>query len=485
MGNSLAAVGLPAALQPFLTFQADMMQNMIKFYTGHETRMKLSRRTLLGSLAALPASRLAASVRGKSVIVIGAGLAGLAAARDLATAGAEVTVLEARDRIGGRIWTSRLWPDLPMDLGASWIHRTEGNPLTELADAAGIDRLATSYDSALSLDFAGQEADLTAAYDAAEAIIETARAKAEEESVDPSLMAAIAETEDWQNADAATRRLLRHAINGSVEAEYGGAWDEVSARYFDETDEFDGPDKFFPGGFDQIAQHLAKGLQIRTGAVVTAVTQGPKGVQVTLANGETLAADHVVVTVPLGVLKAGDIAFDPPLAPERQAAIQTLGMGLLNKCWLRFDRIAWPADVDWIEWVGPQDGYWSQWVSLAQATGAPVLLAFHAGDQAREIEALSDAEMVAQAHDALKAMFGPDFPAPVAAQITRWSEDPFTRGSYSFNATGTTPDTRPALAGADWESLMVFAGEATEPDYWGTAHGAVLSGRAAAKLLIG
>jgi monoamine oxidase len=447
--------------------------------------MSLTRRTVLARLAALlavpaPASALA---KGKSVIVIGAGLSGLSAARDLVAAGATVTVVEARDRIGGRIWTSRLWPDLPMDLGASWIHGTDGNPLSDLADEAGITRLATSYDSALSLDLSGQEVDLSKAYEQAETVIDAARTRAEKQEDDLSLMAAITATKGWKSADDADRRLIRHVVNGSVEAEYGGAWDEVSAWYFDESEEFDGEDVLFPGGFDQIVQHLAQGLTIQTGAVVESLSQDGAGVRVTLAGGQSLTADHVVVTVPLGVLKAGDIGFDPPLSTDRQAAIKTLGMGLLNKCWLRFDAVAWPADVDWIEWVGPKDGIWSQWVSLARATGAPVLLAFHAGDQARDIEGLSDTQMIAAAHEALKTMFGPDFPAPIDAQVTRWSQDRFCHGSYSFNATGTTPDTRPALVGPDWRGKLIFAGEATHPDHWGTAHGAVLSGRAAARLI--
>jgi len=441
--------------------------------------MRLSRRRVLAALAAVLASPVRAE--GRSVIVIGAGLAGLSAARDLASAGANVVVLEARDRIGGRVWTSRAWDGLPMDLGASWIHGVDGNPLTRLSDQAGAARLMTSYDSAMSLDAAGKDVDLTEAADDAESLIEKARKAAEKGDADQSIKAAIEATKVWKSADEGARRLLRHAINGSLEAEYGGAWDELSAWYFDEVEEFDGEDALFPGGFDQITQHLAKGLDIRLGAVVERVLQNGVGARVVLQTGETLSADHVIVTVPLGVLKAGEVVFDPPLSPKRQAAIQTLGMGLLNKCWLRFDRIAWPDDVDWIEWVGPKDGLWSQWVSLAQVAGAPVLLAFHAGDQAREMEKLTDAEMMDQAHDALKSMFGADFPAPIAAQITRWSQDPFALGSYSFNATGTAPETRSALGGADWEGRLIFAGEACEANYWGTAHAAILSGRKAAR----
>jgi len=119
-------------------------------------------------------------------------------------------------------------------------------------------------------------------------------------------------------------------------------------------------------------------------------------------------------------------------------------------------------------------------VSLARALGAPVLLGFNAADPAAEIERLDDAATIAAAHDALRAMFGTGFPAPVAAQITRWGRDPHALGSYSFNAVGTGPGSRRALAGPDWDGRIWFAGEAASVSHFGTAHGAVISGRAAA-----
>lgn len=436
--------------------------------------MRVSRRFVLGSALAAPLVVRAADA---PVVVVGAGVAGLAVARDLAARGQPVVVLEARDRIGGRIWTSRAWPDLPVDMGASWIHGTEGNPVTALARAAGARTVATSYDAGIALGPDG--AEYGGDFDAAGALIDKALARAEGWDADGSVWQAVTSSPAWDRADADLRRRVAHLVDGGLVQEYGGPADRISAWWGQEGDSYDGDDVLFPAGYDLIPAFLARGLDIRLNARVAEVA--PDGV--VLADGTGIAASRVVVTVPLGVLKAGGVRFAQDLSPVRQAAVDRLEMGNLSKLWLRFDRVAWPDDVDWIEWLGPEAGRWAQWVSLARALDAPVLLAFHGGDAARAMDATDGNAAVALAHEALRAMFGSRFPAPVAAQQSRWSGDALSLGAYSFNPVGMREDDRDALAGADWDGALWFAGEACSADHFGTVHGAHLSALAVARAL--
>jgi monoamine oxidase len=415
------------------------------------------------------------------ILVIGAGLAGLAAAGELTRAGHQVIVLEARDRIGGRIWTSLKWPDCPLDLGASWIHGPTGNPLSDLADLVGAKRLSTSYERTVIYNTSGQE--LT---DINEAKLESVRQKmsaamrkAQNSDPDTSVRQALASLELEYTDDPEAMRFLNFCLSGSIEQEYAGNASRLSSQWYDNAKEFDGDDVLFAQGFKVITQYLARGTDLRLSQVVKEIRWQGSEVSVRTAHDE-FVADRVVVTLPLGVLQHHDVRFVPALPEDKRNAVNKLGMGVLNKCYLRFEHAFWPEDMDWLEYVPAKHGEWTEWVSFQRAMKKPILLGFNAANRGAEIEAWSDEQIVTSAMETLKTIFGAAIPQPIDWQITRWATDAFARGSYSFNALGSKSEMRSVLA-SPLNSQLYFAGEATDKDYFGTAHGAYLSGLRVAK----
>ena len=273
-----------------------------------------------------------------TVLVLGAGIAGLGAARALRAAGVDVTVIEARDRIGGRTYTSLLWSDLPADMGAAWVHGTKGNPLTVLADKTGVALTKTSYKRSMAIDQAGQRVDLLPMVKQAQSIVQAARARSEDLENDVSLRQAVESHPDWQALSSDARHGLRLAINSRIEHEYSGDWDRLSAWHYDDGKDFPGPEAILTPGYGPIMGHLSRGLDLRLSEPVTDIAPTGTGVQITTTRS-IHRADRAVVTVPLGVLQSGSIRFAEPLKRKRQRAIDSLGMGLLNKCVLRFDRV--------------------------------------------------------------------------------------------------------------------------------------------------
>lgn len=419
----------------------------------------------------------------RTVMVVGAGAAGLAAGRALADAGLAVEVIEARDRIGGRVFTSGHWPDLPVDIGASWIHGATGNPVTALAQQISAPTLATSYDSgevyiSATLAKAGLAEPDTARW---ASYVDAALASARRRKADISLAQALSAAPEWRTLTATERADLGFYVSATYETEWGATADRLSARTLDDGELFEGPDLLLPKGYSRIMAHLAEGLPIRTRTAVSAIRLQSQGVTLQ-TGGEDRQAAAVVVTVPLGVLKAGRIALDPGLPERMQTALDRLEMGVLSKSFFRFDRAFWPTDVDWHEYVGPAAGRWSEWVSFAKA-GAAMLLGFNAGEHARAVEAASPEQVIDEATHVLREMFGARTPAPTDVYTSSWSSDPWALGSYSVNSVGSSAADREAL-GAPIDSKIFWAGEATEVDYHSTVHGAVLSGRRAAAEVI-
>ncbi|MEM9178824.1 MAG: FAD-dependent oxidoreductase [Pseudomonadota bacterium] len=293
------------------------------------------------------------------IAIVGAGMSGLAAAHKLAAAGRAVTVFEARERIGGRVWTSDEL-DVPVDLGASWIHGTTDNPLTELSDVLGLDRIVTDDTYVVR----GEGGALLDDY--------------------PDWMDEVANVQ--HSAGTELKNINQTAY--LIDRDYGG--DEV----------------VFAQGYAQIFEALIGGYDVRLGHVVEAISYSDAGVSITV-RGEPNAFEAVIVTLPLGVLKKDMVTFSPPLPAPKQDAISRLGMGLLDKLYLQFDDVFWDADASWIELpeTGLPRGQFNQWLNIYKYTGAPVLMAFNGATPARTLSELSDDVFVARALMALERAY--------------------------------------------------------------------------------
>lgn len=430
----------------------------------------------------------AASAKGPSkVIVVGAGISGLAAAQRLRKAGLDVVVLEARDRIGGRIHTSTAWRGPAIDIGASWIHGAGvANPVAALAKQMGARLASTRADNAEAYDGEGGELS-----ESANRRLETIQRQVanviseRDRRGEQSLKTLVYGELDYSDRPVIEQRMIDFALNSTYEHEYGASADKLSAQWFDSGEAFEGPELMFLDGYQVLSKHLAAGLNVKLKHEVRAINyQGGSGVTVQTSEGE-FSAHFVVVTLPLGVLKSGRVSFTPQLPTSKRAAIEGLGVGVLNKCCLLFPQTFWNGRIDWLNQLPKQGraGQWAEWVSFVRPTGRPVLMGFNAADFGRKIESWDDQAIVQSAMGALRTMFGQSIPSPVDALVTRWATDPYALGAYSCHIVGSTPQQRDDLA-YNINGRIFFAGEATERQYYQTVHGAYLSGlRAASEVL--
>lgn len=417
------------------------------------------------------------------VVVIGAGIAGLAAARQLRLQGWEVVVLEGRDRVGGRLWSLRPpgLEGMALDLGASWIHGVKDNPIAALAQQWQIPTVTTDLDKYQLYDWEGKRVS-DAQVDRLEEIVERLLAQQNRlrkgRKADRPLLDDLQTLVPQANLTDSDQRIVWNLLNGAIEHEYAGAMADLSGNTWDAGGGFEGNDVLFPSGYDTIARRLSTGLELHLNQVVQRIDYTDRGVRV-ITDRQEWAGMAAIVTLPIGVLQSGRVAFSPPLPQPHQAAINRLGMGILNKTYLEFPRAFWPSEPDWLGYASEPPGHWSEWVNIQRATDRPILLGFNAGRQGLELEAASDDQTVASALKALRRMFGKAVPDPAAAWVTRWGRDPFAGGSYSFLRVGATPADRSQLAKPVGDRLFL-AGEATSRRHAATVHGAYQSGQRAA-----
>jgi monoamine oxidase len=431
------------------------------------------------------------------VIVIGAGVAGLAAAAVLAERGIRFSILEARDRIGGRLWTRHPASlTVPVELGAEFVHG-EAAEVTEIVEREGL-RL---------VDIAGRRwrskgGALRLLDDFWERLDRVMRRLDDEREPDRTFADALEKNRSLDDEDRALAMQYVsgfHAANPGIISERaladgGSPRGEVRERRIGRVVE----------GYDSVVDALAARVRgkIRLGAVVREIRWRPGAVSVVIAGRrpKTITGRAVIVTVPLGVLAAaegerGAIAFDPPLPPSTRSAIGSLTMGNVTRIALEFDEPFWISQrfashvgderLDTMAFLhGTSDVDIPVWWTTYPIR-SPLLIGWCGGPRALELASLSSMALEATALRSLAELLSMDVKTLrthlVAVRTHDWINDPFSRGAYSYARVGGSEAAK-RLA-RPIERTLYFAGEAADSDGRnGTVHGAIGSGRKTAEL---
>ncbi len=426
------------------------------------------------------------------VVVVGAGIAGLTVANALANAGVECVVLEARDRIGGRLHTVDL-AGSPVDMGGSWIHQPVGNPLRAFARRAGVscrggDPLPTlaGFDcgEGRRLSATEVEASLAMQFEAFPEAVDRLRA---ELGPDASVAEAIEAFVAGAGLTQDSARRARQALRAVIEADAADSAERHSLRWLWNEIEYGG-DYFgdLPaGGYRSLVDAMATGLDVRLGVEVAEVVLTADGVQVRGVDGAAEEGSHVVMAVPLGLLKRGAPRFSPALPPDRVAAVERLGFGRYEKVALRFDRPFWRAAGLSHLMLFPRDpGEPTLWVIDLDAFGAGPTLVCHVFHSAagHVLDAHPDQAAEWVLGMIAEAVGGP-CPAPSAVAVTSWAADPYSAGAYTHVPPGASPADLDLL-GEPIGGRLLFAGEHTQSARPGYADGAMTSGIREAKRLL-
>lgn len=405
------------------------------------------------------------------VVIVGAGLAGLAACVALQVAGANVIVLEARDRIGGRAFTDATRYALPFDTGATWLHAAPRNPFSAIVRQLGFETVRDNQEAWTFID--GKDDDFrtqTALERALDAF--ATRLRLAGTAGRDLAMAAVAPQVDRFDR-------LAHAANGPLTA----GVETTALSSLDSWQQIDEqPEDLVPAGLGTAVAAYGQACPVSLSTAVTRIAWGGRGVQVTTPKGR-LDAKALILTVPPSLIAAGTIAFDPALPTEKQESAAALPMGLLDKIVLPFAPRALETEKPRSLFIADRDQPAADvllWPGETQA----LAIVHVGGDHARALEEGEPRAAIAWALDRLVSVYGEELRKRVngTGHFVRWGRDSFARGSYSAALPSKT------RAREVWAEPLAprlfFAGEAASTNWATQIGGAFESGLRAGNLAL-
>ena len=433
---------------------------------GTISRRRLLRDAIgLAGLIALPTRAVRAA--DPHVVVIGAGLAGLAAAHELLAQGIKVTVLEARNRIGGRAYTESATFGVPYDQGCASLHAADRNPVVDLIDNLGLEMVPDPLDPTVFIG--GQQLDDTEPLDESFDQQQAAIDRAVELRGDVAVGAVL-------NPRTPVDRLVADVIGPLAFGVDLGQLSTLDVVTMMQSD----VEMVVRQGLGNAVTQYGADVPVLKGNAVRRVIWGGVGVRIVTQAG-TIAADAVIITVPPGVLANESISFNPPLPDTKLDSIADLPMGHIEKIALAFDR-----DVTGLVPLAELHAVLADGATLhavARPFGAELMVCFVGGTQAAALREAGEQAGIDYALGGIAELYGGDVRRAFRkGHMTAWGGDPFALGAAAVAKPGRAEARR--LYAAPLAERLYFAGDATVPQWAGQAAGAYLSGqRAAAEVL--
>jgi monoamine oxidase len=422
------------------------------------------------------------------IVIVGCGPAGIGAAIELQKAKVNFILLEARNRIGGRAFTDKhTFDHVSVDVGAEWIHKYGPNNalyyLHKTLNANDNDRSVSLFEVTKTgcQDADGSTVSCAEANDFVDDLL-SPTSQNQEYKEDLSVRQVI--QDKYNKLSEGRLKRLVDAILVGVEEYEAADLDQLSAEQyfspsFSSNESTSNVNLALSHGYGTFLERIveSKKLPVQLNSVVKVVRIDNNRVHLTTLSNKSFSAKRVLITIPLGCLKARSIVFDPPLPEWKINAIDAMGFGNTNKILVQFPFVFW--DPSWtIAYLANQP------FPFAVCYPEKRMLSFMiGGGRALAMERMSDTQIIAQVMQSLEKTFSPkNVPRPQQYLISRWNQDQFSRGSYSYFSLTSNRDTLKALARETCNNTVYWAGEHTSSG--GSVHTAFGSGQREAKKLI-